>query len=190
MEFAAELFARQGYHTTSIADVVGGLGVGKGVFYWYFPSKEALFAEILRAAYTDLRRSQQAQIGDELDPVRRIELGIRASVMWFDTHRPTINLLHLAATDEHFASIVRECHEVAIADTTRHIKDAIADGQIADDDPELMAQALVGATERLARVYLLDRNEDPAFVADAAVAFNLRALGTGTAARRSLAELR
>ena len=75
MAFAASRFAEQGYHPTSVSEIVAGLGVGKGVFYWYFDSKEQLFLEILREAQTDLRRRQQQAIADEDDPIRRIELG-------------------------------------------------------------------------------------------------------------------
>ncbi len=34
LAFAVELFASQGYHPTSVSQIVAGLGVGKGVFYW------------------------------------------------------------------------------------------------------------------------------------------------------------
>ncbi len=80
MAFATTRFADQGYHPTSVSEIVAGLGVGKGVFYWYFDSKEQLFLEILRDAQTDLRRRQQQAIGDEDDPIGRIELGLRASL--------------------------------------------------------------------------------------------------------------
>ena len=76
LEYAAKRFAESGYHPTSVADIVGGLGVGKGVFYWYFDSKEQLFLELLREAQTDLRRTQRDAIVDAPDPVRRLELGI------------------------------------------------------------------------------------------------------------------
>jgi len=87
MSYATARFAENGYHPTSVAEIVHGLGVGKGVFYWYFASKEELFLEILRDAQRQLRRRQEAAIADEPDPVRRIELGIRASMSWFDEHR-------------------------------------------------------------------------------------------------------
>ena len=75
LDFATERFAENGYHPTSVAEIVQGLGVGKGVFYWYFESKEELFLEILKEAQTDLRRTQQQAIADVDDPIRRIELG-------------------------------------------------------------------------------------------------------------------
>ena len=71
MEHAAELFAERGYHPTSVSDIVESLRVGKGVFYWYFSSKEELLAEILRESHQDLRRRQQQAIGDEPNPVLR-----------------------------------------------------------------------------------------------------------------------
>ena len=80
LDYAARHFASQGYHPTSVTDIVDGLGVGKGVFYWYFASKEELFRQILADAQRDLRRTQRQAIADEPDPVRRIEAGIRASV--------------------------------------------------------------------------------------------------------------
>jgi AcrR family transcriptional regulator len=60
MAHATKLFADRGYHPTSVSDIVDSLGVGKGVFYWYFSSKEELLSEILRDAHMQLRRCQQA----------------------------------------------------------------------------------------------------------------------------------
>jgi AcrR family transcriptional regulator len=173
---AARLFSERGYHPTSVADIVASLGVGKGVFYWYFPSKEELFTELLRGAHQDLRRRQQAAIGTEPDPVRRIELGIRASMTWFHEHRSSFNLVQFAATEERFSPVVRHNRDVAIADAVRHIKDGIVEGRISDGDPEVLAEAVVGVTERLAQAFLLERDGQVDPVADAAVAFCLGGL--------------
>jgi AcrR family transcriptional regulator len=173
---AARLFSERGYHPTSVADIVASLGVGKGVFYWYFPSKEELFIELLRGAHQDLRRRQHAAIGDEPDPVRRIELGIRASMTWFHQRRSSFNLVQFAATEERFAPVVRQNREVAIADAVRHIKEGIVEGRIADQDPGVLAEAVVGVTERLAQAYLFERDDSVDDVSDAAVAFCLRGL--------------
>ncbi len=176
MDCAAELFAERGYHPTAVADIVDRLGVGKGVFYWYFSSKEELLVEILRSSHHDLRRRQQVAIGDEPDPIVRIELGIRASMTWFREHRHFFNLFQFAATEERFAAVLRSNEQVAIADTVRHIKDAIVEGRIADQDPEVVAQAVVGVVEQLTRAYLFERDEPDERVANAAVSFCLRGL--------------
>ncbi|MEA3021146.1 MAG: hypothetical protein QOI47_2670 [Actinomycetota bacterium] len=176
MDYAAARFAEGGYHPTSVAEIVQGLGVGKGVFYWYFDSKEELFLEILKEAQHELRRAQRVAYGEELDPVRRIELGIRATLHWLDENRHVFNLFQFAATEEQFAPAVRRGAEVAVADVVRHIKDAIVEGKVRDADPEVLAQAVLGVTNQLTRVFVRERRADVDEVADAAVAFCLDGL--------------
>ena len=173
---AARLFAERGYHPTAVSDIVASLGVGKGVFYWYFSSKEELLVEILKSSHLDLRRRQQAAIGDEADPVRRIELGIRASLDWFAQHREYFAIIQFAATDETFAPVLRRNREIGLGDTIKHIKDAIVEHEVADQDPEILANAIHGVVDQLTRRYLIERDEPVDRVADAAVDFCLGGL--------------
>ena len=48
IDAAAELFADNGYAATRIQDICKRAGVAKGLFYWYFPTKQELFAELVR----------------------------------------------------------------------------------------------------------------------------------------------
>jgi len=171
LAYATQRFAEQGYHPTSVAEIVSGLRVGKGVFYWYFESKEQLMLEVLREAHRSLRRAQQDAIGEEPDPVRRIELGIRASMAWFDENRSLVNLFQFAASEERFAPAMRRGQEVAVADTVRHVKEAIVEGRVRDGDPDLLSHAILGVTGQLARTFIHERNASVDEVADAAVAF-------------------
>lgn len=173
MDFAAARFAENGYHPTSVAEIVEGLGVGKGVFYWYFSSKEELFIEILRTAQTDLRRTQKQAIAGESDPVRRIELGIRASLAWSAANRHYLTLFQFASTEERFAEAMRRGQEIAARDAIAHVADAIDDGEVRDADPELIAYGILGVTTHLARVFIHEQGRPHEEVADAAVAFVL-----------------
>lgn len=176
MNRAARLFAERGYDPTSVADIVESLGVGKGVFYWYFTSKEELLAEILKASSHDLRRRQQAAIGSEADPLERIAIGVRTTLLWFRDHRDYFSIIQFAATDERFAPVLRRNRETALGDTIRHLKDAIIAGRIPDQDAELLALAVLGVVQQLARRYLIDGDEPVDRVSEAAVAFCLHGL--------------
>jgi AcrR family transcriptional regulator len=176
MQFAAARFAEQGYHPTSVSEIVSGLGVGKGVFYWYFDSKEQLFLEILKEAQTDLRRKQQQAIGDEEDPVKRIELGLRASMAWAEAHRDHNKLIQFAATETTFMPALLRGQDIAVADVVKHVKEAIAQGRIRDTDPDVLAHAMVGVVGHLTRIFIYERSEPADGVADAAVAFCLEGL--------------
>ncbi len=182
MDFAAHRFAAGGYHPTSVAEIVQGLGVGKGVFYWYFSSKEELLAEILREAQLDLRRAQRAVIAGEPDPVRRIEMGIRSSIDWLDANRHLATLFQFAATETRFAPILRASQELTHNDLTQHVKDGIIDGRIRDADPAILTLAILGVVGNLTRAFLATERARADEVADTAVAFCLQGLlGPGQA---------
>lgn len=152
--YATERFASDGYHPTSVADIVDGMGVGKGVFYWYFESKEELFIEILRAAQLDLRRSQLRSIEGEDDPVRRIERGIRAGVLWMATHPDMRRLFEFARTEATFARAMVVGQSQLVADAATYLRDAIDCGRIPDRDPEALAHGILGVINQLTMVYI------------------------------------
>jgi len=181
MDYAGRRFAENGYHPTSVAEIVQGMGVGKGVFYWYFSSKEELFLEILREAHHQLRKIQQQAIGDEPDPLRRIELGIRASMDWLADHRHFFTLFQFATSDERFGPASRRAQDVAVGDVVRHVKEGIVSGRIRDTDPLSLAHAILGVTNNLARTFIFERGDDATDVADQAVAFCLAGLAPAPA---------
>jgi AcrR family transcriptional regulator len=152
MAFAAERFAANGYHPTSVAEIVEGLGVGKGVFYWYFDSKEELLRAILAEGQLDLRRRQRAAIADATTPMERIERGIRASIEWSLEQKVFFRLFQFAATDDRFTDNLRKGEKVAIRDASRHVAEAMAAGEIPDTDPEIVAHAMLGVSSHLVQL--------------------------------------
>lgn len=169
--YATARFAADGYHPTSVADIVDGLGVGKGVFYWYFSSKEELLVEILRTAQRDLRRTQLRAIEGQTDPVHRLELGIRAGVLWMAAHNDQRRLFEFARMDATFADAVLAGQRVLVGDAVSHLEQAIGDARIPDRDPEALGWGIIGVTNVMTRVYIDGRGEDPDVVADLVVDF-------------------
>ena len=47
LESAERIFAELGYHDASIVKITEAAGVGQGTFYLYFPSKKAVFDEVV-----------------------------------------------------------------------------------------------------------------------------------------------
>ena len=174
MEAGYRLFAEQGYHRTTVGDVCDAIEVGKGVFYWYFPSKEALFSELLQTSLLELRRAQQLAISDVEDPVARIEFGIRASIEFFRANPGFLALSRTAARYEEFAGFVARGQEIVVADTATHIKEGMAEGSIRHGDPDLMAHGILGAILHFVETYFgtdADAVDDRPQLADEAVAF-------------------
>ena len=171
MEVAARRFAAEGYHATSVTSLVDGIGVGKGVFYWYFTSKDELLGEILVDALQSMRMAQREAIAGEPDPARRIEWGIRASLRWLSDHRHLYALMEFARTEERFAPIIRNGDDQTVADALPHVSAGITAGLLRGEDPEVLTMAILGVTAHLARELVLVRGQDADGVAEAAIAF-------------------
>lgn len=74
LDAAARLIHLQGYHGTSLDDVLRKSGVGKGNFYYYFKSKEELaYAIIDRAVDAFIARTLEPSFADtSADPIAQI----------------------------------------------------------------------------------------------------------------------
>src|SRR2546428_9262334 len=75
LDAAARLIHLQGYHCTSLDDVLRESGVGKGNFYYYFRSKEELgYAIIERLVTVFLARTLEPAFADpDADAMPQIE---------------------------------------------------------------------------------------------------------------------
>ncbi|MHB1710929.1 MAG: TetR/AcrR family transcriptional regulator [Acidimicrobiales bacterium] len=171
MEYAAHAFATEGYHATSVTSIVDGLRVGKGVFYWYFDSKDELLAQILIDAQHAMRLALRDAIAGEPDPARRIEQGIRSSIHWLSDNRHLFAVMEVARTDEPFAGLIRQGEQQLVADALPHVAAGITAGLLRREDPVVLTTAILGVTSHLARVFVLERGEDADRVAGAAIAF-------------------
>ena len=152
MSEAAKLFAHSGYYATRVIDIVKSAGVAKGLFYWYFENKEALFREIVKATRDDLRRAQARAIESEPDPVARLAKGIEASLRFTAENEHLYVLLRFAGTQDRFASLIEEAQEIHALDTASHIKAAIDAGEIPPSDPVLLGHGVVSSVFHFARL--------------------------------------
>jgi AcrR family transcriptional regulator len=100
LDAAEAVFGRDGFHRASIVDITRAAGVGQGTFYLYFPSKEALFIELVRAMGHDVRRRLHDASRESPDRAAAEEAGFRA---FFDYVAEHPNLYR----------VVRECEFVA-----------------------------------------------------------------------------
>jgi TetR/AcrR family transcriptional regulator, cholesterol catabolism regulator len=73
---AAKLFARKGYHGTSIGDIADALGVQKGSLYSHIASKEDLLYETLREGAAAFHEALDA-IPEDLPSTEKIRLALR-----------------------------------------------------------------------------------------------------------------
>ena len=171
MQAAVDLAADRGFGRTRVSDIVGRVGVGQGVFYWYFDSKDALFREILDDTTRRLRLYQGAFISHETDPVRRIAKGVVASFDFIVRNAQLFSLL-----DHEMVRVRRNARgsgRVHMLDTARQISDAIDLGLVRSSDAGYGARAISGVVVQLTRDYLVNRSDDLDYVIQEAIDFCL-----------------
>ena len=168
LDAAAELFAERGYSATRIADICTAAGVAKGLFYWYFPTKGALFAELVRTMRLRLRRAQGAVLDPATSAATRIADGAAASVRFMADHAAYFALLDVERSDPEVADVLAEGAGVYLDDVRRVVEEGQRAGDIADAPPELMAIGVLGAVSSFSNSYRNGRLGDDVDVDDLA----------------------
>jgi AcrR family transcriptional regulator len=156
LEAAARLFAEQGYASTRVVDIVDAAGVAKGLFYWYFENKEALFRELAADIRHELRRTQRKAINWDEPALVRIVRGTVASVRFMAEHASFFSLLEIEGRS--VAEELRRGTEQHLRDVKALIVAGQADGTVTkEDDAELMALAVVGAVGQFSHFHRTGR---------------------------------
>ena len=91
---ALELFALQGLAGTKISDIATHTSMSNGLIYHYFPSKEDIFIELIRVAFTRMVHACRLLESMELEPHRKIRHAIDELVKSIRS-RPETGLYHL-----------------------------------------------------------------------------------------------
>ncbi len=147
LESAAHLFSKTGYDATGVAEICHAAGVSKGAFYHHFPSKQAVFMELLnsylngidsgfklmRQGVSDVPQTilQMAGIAGSLFQSADIHLSIFLEFWTQANHDPLIWEAAIAPYrryQEYFANLVQE---------------GIDEGSLQPVDAELAARVLV-----------------------------------------------
>ncbi len=93
---ACGVFSAKGYHATSVADILKAARIARGTFYLYFPSKRAIFDELLEQMFSQIRGAlKRIKVGQGEHPVLdQMYLNVRGVVdVLLDERELTIILL-------------------------------------------------------------------------------------------------
>jgi AcrR family transcriptional regulator len=160
LDAAAHLFTEQGYAATRVVDIVDHAGVAKGLFYWYFENKEAVFRELATSIRQDLRRHQRAAMTEGATALTHIVQGAVSSLQFMAEHAHFFSLLEVEART--VPNVVRRGTEQHIADVTVLIEAGQADGTVTAREPATaLALAAVGMVGQFSHFHRTGRIDLP-----------------------------
>jgi AcrR family transcriptional regulator len=97
LDAALEVFGERGLAGARLDDIARRAGVSKGTIYLYFPNKEELFREVVRAVVVDRLREAAATAGTG-DPVDELKRYMRAH--WDFVRSPEFQTIFKLVTGE------------------------------------------------------------------------------------------
>ncbi len=159
VDAAMALFSEHGYAATRIRDICDRAGVAKGLFYWYFPTKLDLFAELVRTMRRGLRRAQAAAMSGDADALTRLRKATAASVVFMAEHAAYFALVDVERADPTIADTLRAGSQVYLDDVLVLIREAQRDGEVIDADPTMLAYGVLGAVSSYSNAWRAGRLE-------------------------------
>ncbi|MCP5057658.1 MAG: TetR/AcrR family transcriptional regulator [bacterium] len=157
---ARQLFQRQGYANTKIADITREAGRALGSFYTYFANKE----EVLEQMAEDFKAEIDARL-TELDLTRAEPYDVirdMCAVHWSSCRAHSAELAAIfqaSMLDERFAQRWREIRFDARKKIAAGIRALERAGQVHNPDPEAMASALGSMMDYFCYVWLIEGGE-------------------------------
>ncbi|MEB3020334.1 TetR/AcrR family transcriptional regulator [[Mycobacterium] crassicus] len=152
---ARTVIARKGVLSATIADITAEAGRSAASFYNYYESKEAMVREWALRFRDEAGERASAAVRHGLSNRERIEQATAAHWhTWRNRLAEIVGVSQLAMVNDDFAQYWAEICAVPIGLITEMIKRAQTDGHCVDDDPELLAEAIVSMLNQFCYVQL------------------------------------
>lgn len=145
IEAARETFMRDGFRGASVDRIAAAAGVAKQTFYNHFPSKEALFEEIIRLSVRDIVVELDDTPGDVRDRLIAFGIAFRKKLLspeGLDWYRTMI--ADLSRLPELGNIVWRKGPYETLCRLADFLADAMERGDLRRDDPMFAAEMLNG----------------------------------------------
>ncbi len=160
LKAAEECFAQHGYDATGVAEICRRAGVSKGAFYHHFPSKQAVFLELLNrwlAGLDTQLEAARAEAGTVPEKFLRMASMVRQVFQAAGGQLPIfLEFLTQAAHDPAVWQTTVAPYRRYRALFSGMIEAGIAEGTLRPVDPETAAQIIVSLAVGLVLQGLLD----------------------------------
>ncbi|MGH2405838.1 MAG: TetR/AcrR family transcriptional regulator [bacterium] len=177
LDAAEAAFGVRGYFETSVVDITRQARVAQGTFYVYFPSKRAVFAELVRERSRDLRRTIRQAIAGVEDRREVERIGFEAFFKFLRRHRAIYRIVRQAEFVD--PRLFKWYYQRFAEGYIPALRAAMGRGEIRSLDPEVLTYCLMGIADFLGMRWVLwEKNGLRPAVLDAMMDFMLRGIDT------------
>ena len=162
LDAAFHTFSRRGYRDTAVDEIAAAAETSKGGVYFHFPTKEAIFRELVKTTADRLAAKVERAVAAESDPIARADAALRTVLVTFAGHRTMARLLFVDAmgAGRVFNAETNDLHDRFAGMIAGYLDEAVAEGAIPPIDTALTGVAWFGALNEVVARWLL--TDDPA----------------------------
>lgn len=190
LDAAVAVFAKNGFHSTRVADVAKAAGVADGTIYLYFDSKEDLLVELFEDRVERLLGHLRAELPKVESATERLRRVVRLQLGILERERELAEVLTVILRQS--TRLMKERAAPKFMEYLGAIADVVAKGQRsgelrADISPHTVARAIFGALDGLAMTWALGKADRGGLVraADQLSEMLLHGLAKGGASSRA-----
>jgi TetR/AcrR family transcriptional regulator, fatty acid metabolism regulator protein len=190
LDAAFTTFAERGYRDTAIDDIARESSTSKGGVYFHFPTKDAIFRELMGTTADKLVAKVERAVAGESDAIAQADIAIRTVLETFAGHRRMARLLFVDAfgAGRVFHAEIDVLHRRFSRLIAGYLDDAVTAGTIPALDTRVAGEAWFGALNEIVARWLLDT--EPAPLLDAYPTLRLLLLRSVGVPEARIAELR
>ncbi|MFC4408856.1 TetR/AcrR family transcriptional regulator [Chungangia koreensis] len=170
LSVAEGVFGERGYFNASIVDITQQAKVAQGTFYNYFPSKQAIFEELVR----NMSHSFRSEIREAIKTANSFEesqrIGFRTFFSYVKNHRNLYSIVQQAVlVDE---ELYRWYYDRLASGYIKGLEEAIGKEEIRKYDTETIAYCLMGISQFIGMRWVYWEDQPvPDHVLENAIAF-------------------
>lgn len=184
LDAAFHTFTRRGYRDTAMDEIAAAADTSKGGVYFHFPTKEAIFRELVRTTADRLALKVERAVAEHTEPIARADAALRTVLVTFAGHRTMARLLFVDAmgAGRVFNAETNALHDRFAGMIAGYLDEAVSAGAIPPIDTALTGVAWFGAlNEVVARWLLVDDAPPLETIYPALRALLLRSVGVDAA---------
>jgi AcrR family transcriptional regulator len=149
---ARDVFARRGYHQTTIDDIVAEAGVARGTYYLYFEDKRAVFADLIDRFFNQISMAiQRIDTQDATRPVSKQAWDNIRAIMGLALKERSMTkiLFDAVGIDSAFDRKLSTFYDAVVQLLTESLKEGQTLGIVRDGEPRVLAYLTLGALKEL-----------------------------------------
>lgn len=172
---ARRVLAEKGYHNTKIIDIAAAADIGVGTFYLYYPTKDAVFLELVEETARLLKEELDQARSAVTGAVEKMRAANQAFFHFAEKHRDLLKIIF--GHGNTFNELLRQVYATFVADSVDRIMEGIKSAEFRPLPPQIIANSLVGMFAQVVSWWIEQEEPSAEAIAEIMTDFVLQGMG-------------